>query len=33
MKTMIKTEMESAYTLSVPLDVDLGVGKDWLEAH
>ncbi len=32
-KKMVKTEMESAYTLTVPLDVDLGVGEDWLEAH
>ncbi|MEZ4803364.1 MAG: DNA polymerase I [Gelidibacter sp.] len=32
-KKLVKTEMESAYTLSVPLDVDLGVGNDWLEAH
>ncbi|OBX25085.1 DNA polymerase I [Gelidibacter algens] len=32
-KKMVKTEMESAYTLTVPLDVDLGVGADWLEAH
>lgn len=32
-KTLVKTEMENAYKLSVPLDVDLGVGKDWLEAH
>lgn len=32
-KTMVKTEMENAYTLTVPLDVDLGVGNDWLEAH
>ncbi|MGZ0015334.1 DNA polymerase I [Yeosuana sp. AK3] len=32
-KTLVKTEMEHAYTLSVPLDVDLGVGNDWLEAH
>ena len=32
-KKMVKTEMEGAYTLTVPLDVDLGVGKDWLEAH
>lgn len=32
-KTLVKTEMEQAYTLSVPLDVDLGVGNDWLEAH
>ncbi|MGK0253286.1 MAG: DNA polymerase-1 [Mariniflexile sp.] len=33
MKTLIKTEMENAYKLEVPLDVDLGVGNDWLEAH
>ena len=30
---MIKSEMENAYKLEVPLDVDLGIGKDWLEAH
>ncbi len=33
MKSMIKSEMESAYPLSVSLDVDLGLGKNWLEAH
>ncbi len=32
-QTLIKTEMESAYTLAVPLDVDLGLGNNWLEAH
>ncbi len=32
-KTLVKTEMETAYKLEVPLDVDLGVGNDWLEAH
>jgi len=32
-KTLIKTEMENAYTLAVPLDVDLGLGNNWLEAH
>jgi DNA polymerase-1 len=32
-KPMIKYEMEHAFKLNVPLDVDLGVGKDWLEAH
>jgi DNA polymerase-1 len=32
-KPMIKYEMEHAFTLDVPLDVDLGAGKDWLEAH
>jgi len=33
LKTLIKTEMESAYTLAVPLDVELGLGENWLEAH
>ena len=32
-KPMIKHEMEHAFKLDVPLDVDLGEGKDWLEAH
>lgn len=30
---LIKMEMETAYLLDVPLSVDLGVGKNWLEAH
>lgn len=33
LKTMVKHEMENAYQLTVPLDVDLGVGANWLEAH
>ncbi|MDG5490765.1 DNA polymerase I [Psychroserpens sp. SPM9] len=33
MKTLIKTEMENAYKLEVPLDVDLDIGDNWLEAH
>lgn len=33
LKTLIKTEMESAYDLKVPLDVEIGVGENWLEAH
>jgi len=32
-KQLVKTEMESAYKLSVPLIVDLGTGDNWLEAH
>ncbi|MEW7277641.1 DNA polymerase I [Aquimarina sp. 2201CG1-2-11] len=32
-KALIKTEMENAYKLDVPLDVDLGLGTNWLEAH
>jgi len=30
---MIKSEMENAFKMEVPLTVDLGLGKDWLEAH
>ncbi len=33
MKVMVKSEMENAYKLAVPLDVELGVGENWLEAH
>jgi DNA polymerase-1 len=32
-KTLVKTEMEQAFKLDVPLDVDLGIGNNWLEAH
>jgi DNA polymerase-1 len=32
-KPMIKHEMENAFTMAVPLDVEIGSGKDWLEAH
>lgn len=32
-KTLVKTEMENAYLLSVPLDVDLDMGDNWLDAH
>ncbi|ASV29510.1 DNA polymerase I [Maribacter cobaltidurans] len=33
LKTLIKSEMENAYKLSVPLDVELGEGNNWLVAH
>ena len=33
MKVLIKEQMENAYTLSVPLDVEMDMGKNWLEAH
>ncbi len=33
MKTLIKTEMEGAFKMDVPLDVDLDIGDNWLEAH
>lgn len=32
-KTLVKREMENAFIMDVPLDVDLGVGENWLEAH
>ncbi len=30
---MIKYEMENAFTLAVPLEVEMGMGRNWLEAH
>ncbi len=30
---MIKYEMENAFKMDVPLDVEIGLGKNWLEAH
>ena len=30
---MVKKEMESAFSLDVPLVVDVGIGQNWLEAH
>ncbi len=33
MKALIRQEMENALTLSVPLKVDIGWGKNWAEAH
>ncbi|GAB2764376.1 DNA polymerase I [Salinimicrobium soli] len=32
-KSLVKSEMENAFKLEVPLEVDLGVGENWLEAH
>lgn len=32
-KPLIKHEMENAFILDVPLDVEIGMGKNWLEAH
>jgi DNA polymerase-1 len=33
MKKLVKEEMEGVLTLSVPIKVDMGVGKNWDEAH
>jgi DNA polymerase I len=33
MQKLVQVEMESAYLLSVPLVVDMGWGKNWMEAH
>jgi len=33
LKSLIRSEMESAAELKVPLIVDIGVGNNWLEAH
>ncbi len=30
---MIKHEMENAFKLDVPLEVEMGMGRNWLEAH
>lgn len=33
LQALIKQEMEGAYSLAVPLVVDMGLGANWLEAH
>ena len=30
---IVKEKMEQAIKLDVPLVIDMGVGKNWLEAH
>ncbi|MGY5851533.1 DNA polymerase I [Salegentibacter sp. F14] len=32
-RKLIKEEMENAYRLEVPLEVEIGTGDNWLEAH
>lgn len=32
-RELVKYEMENAMQLSVPLTVDIGIGKNWLDAH
>lgn len=33
LKIMVKDQMQNAFSLQIPLVVDLGVGQNWLEAH
>lgn len=33
LQKMVKNEMENAFSLDVPLVVDMGIGTNWLEAH
>jgi DNA polymerase-1 len=30
---IIENEMENAFKLDVSLEVEIGIGKNWLEAH
>jgi DNA polymerase-1 len=30
---LVKEEMENAIKLDVPIKVDIGIGKNWAEAH
>jgi len=32
-KPIIKEEMENAFQLAVPLEVEIGVADNWLDAH
>jgi DNA polymerase-1 len=32
-KEMVRTGMEKAYPLEVPIRVDMGVGENWAKAH
>lgn len=32
-KELIQTQMETAFKMAVPLDVEVGLGQNWLEAH
>jgi len=33
LQRMIKNEMEHAYQMEIPLEVEIGIGENWLEAH
>ena len=32
-REIVRREMENAYPLNIPLTVEIGEGKNWLEAH
>ena len=32
-KSIVKSAMEQALSLKVPIAIDIGVGKNWYEAH
>lgn len=32
-KDIVKKEMQNALPLEVPIEVNIGIGKNWLEAH
>ena len=33
MRKLVMQEMKEALHLSVPIEVEIGIGKNWLEAH
>ena len=33
LSALVQEEMENAFTLDGPLEVDLGIGRNWLESH
>jgi DNA polymerase-1 len=33
MTALVRVGMQDAMTLAVPIKVDIGTGKNWLEAH
>jgi len=33
LQVLVKSEMENAFELGVPLVVEIGLGNNWLEAH
>ena len=33
MKELVKNRMQNALSLEVPIEVEIGTGSNWLEAH